>query len=41
MTTSTKTGACYTSLNGATVLAEVHTISGLPSRRKLENSMTF
>jgi len=29
MPTSAKTGACYASLNGATVLAEVRTISGL------------
>jgi hypothetical protein len=28
MTTSAKTGACYTSLDGATVLSEVRTISG-------------
>jgi hypothetical protein len=32
MTTTAKTGACYTGLNGATVLAVVRTISGLPSR---------
>jgi hypothetical protein len=31
MTTSAKTDACYTSLKGATVLAEVRTISGLPT----------
>jgi hypothetical protein len=31
MKTSDKTGACYTGLNGATVLSEVRTISGLPS----------
>jgi len=37
MTTSAKTGACYTGLIGATVLAEVRTISGLPSRRDLED----
>jgi hypothetical protein len=36
MTTSTKTGACYTSLDGATVLVEVRTISGLPSHSNLE-----
>jgi hypothetical protein len=35
MTTSTKTGACYTGLDGATVLAEVRTISGLPSHHHL------
>jgi len=38
MTTSAKTGACYTSLNGATVLTEVRTISDLPSRWNLEIS---
>jgi hypothetical protein len=32
MPTSEKTDACYTGLNGATVLSEVRTISGLPSR---------
>jgi hypothetical protein len=37
MPTSAKTGACYTGLNGATVLAAVRTISGLPTRRSLEN----
>jgi hypothetical protein len=31
MITSAKTGARYTGLNGATVLAEVRAISGLPS----------
>jgi hypothetical protein len=31
MKTSDKTGACYTGLNGATVLSEVRTISGLPT----------
>ena len=36
MTTSAKTGACYTGLIGATVLAAVRTISGLPSRGNLE-----
>jgi hypothetical protein len=36
MTTSAKTGACYTSLIGATVLAEVRTISGLPTRCHLQ-----
>jgi len=30
MTTSAKTGACYTGLNGSTVFTEVRTISGLP-----------
>jgi len=39
MTTSAKTGACYTSLIGATVLSEVRTISGLPSRRDLEDAV--
>jgi len=33
MITSAKTGARYTCLNGATVLAEVRAISGLPTRR--------
>ncbi len=37
MTTSAKTGACYTGLIGATVLSEVRTISGLPSRQDLED----
>jgi hypothetical protein len=37
MPTSAKTGVCYTSLIGATVLAAVRTISGLPSRRDLYN----
>ena len=37
MTTSDKTGACYTGLNGATVLSEVRTISGLPSHLDLED----
>jgi hypothetical protein len=32
MPTSEKTDACYTGLNDATVLSEVRTISGLPSR---------
>jgi hypothetical protein len=41
MPTSAKTGACYTSLDGATVLAEVHTISGFPSRRNLEYFVTL
>jgi hypothetical protein len=41
MTTSAKTGACYTSLYGATVLAEVRAISGLPPHRNLEYSATF
>jgi hypothetical protein len=35
MTTSAKTGACYTSLYGATVLAEVRAISGLPTHSRL------
>jgi len=35
MTTSAKTGACYTRLKGATVLAAVRTISGLPSHHHL------
>jgi hypothetical protein len=39
MTTSAKTGACYTCLVGATVLSEVRTISGLPARLYLENSI--
>jgi hypothetical protein len=39
MTTSAKTGARYTGLNGATVLAEVRTISGLPTRRHLLNTV--
>jgi hypothetical protein len=37
MATSAKPGARYTGLNGATVLTEVRTISGLPSRHHLEN----
>jgi len=37
MPTSAKTGACYTGLIGATVLAAVRTISGLPSRLRLYN----
>jgi hypothetical protein len=41
MLTSAKTDACYTSHKGATVLAEVHTISGLPSRRDLEYYITL
>jgi hypothetical protein len=41
MPTSDKTGACYTSLDGATVLSEVHTISGFPSRRNLEYFVTL
>jgi len=40
MPTSVKTGACYTSHKGATVLSEVHTISGLPSRLHLSNYAT-
>jgi hypothetical protein len=40
MTTSAKTGACYTSLYGATVLAEVRAISGLPSHHHLLYSVT-
>ena len=32
MTTSVKMDAYYTGLNGATILTEVRTISGLPSR---------
>jgi hypothetical protein len=39
MPTSAKTGACYTGLIGATVLSEVRTISGLPTRRYLEYSV--
>jgi hypothetical protein len=39
MTTSAKTGACYTCLVGATVLSEVRTISGLPAHLYLENSL--
>jgi len=39
MPTSAKTGACYTGLIGATVLSEVRTISGLPSR--LENKILY
>jgi hypothetical protein len=39
MTTSAKTGACYTCLVGATVLAELRTISGLPAHLYLENSL--
>ena len=39
MKTSDKTGACYTGLNGATYLSEVRTISGLPSRRDLEDAV--
>jgi hypothetical protein len=35
MLTSSKTGACYTSHIGATVLHEVRTISGMPSRHQL------
>ena len=41
MPTSAKTGACYTSLIGATVLSEVRTISGLPSRCDLGCSAIF
>jgi hypothetical protein len=37
MPTSAKTGACYTGQIGATVLAAVRTISGLPTRRDLYN----
>jgi len=37
MPTSAKTGACYTGHNGATVLAAVRTISGLPSHLRIEN----
>jgi hypothetical protein len=37
MTTSGKTGACYTGHAGATVLSEVRTISGLPTRCELED----
>jgi len=37
MPTPAKTGACYTGLNGATVLAAVRTISGLPSHFNLES----
>jgi len=33
MTTSTRPGSCYTSLAGATGLAEVRTISGLPAHQ--------
>jgi len=40
MTTSAKTGACYTGLIGATVLSEVRAISGLHARRYLFNSLT-
>jgi hypothetical protein len=40
MITSAKTGARYTCLNGATVLAEVRAISGLPTRRHLLKSLT-
>jgi hypothetical protein len=40
MTTSAKTGARYTGHNGATVLAEVRTISGLPSRHHLCNTIS-
>jgi hypothetical protein len=36
MPTSAKTGACYTCFDGATVLAKVRAISGLPSHRNLE-----
>ncbi len=35
MPTSDKMCACYTSLNGSTILPAVRTISGLPSRRNL------
>jgi len=41
MPTSSKTGACYTCLIGATVLDEVRAISGLPSRLKLSNYVTL
>jgi hypothetical protein len=37
MPTSSKTGACYTGLIGATVLSEVRAISGLPSHHQLES----
>jgi hypothetical protein len=40
MPTSAKTGACYTGLVGATVLAEVRAISGLPSHHHLLYSVT-
>jgi len=36
MTNSAKTGACYTSHIGATVLTEFRTISGLPPLYNLE-----
>jgi hypothetical protein len=41
MTTSTRPCACNTSHIGATGRAEVRTISSLPSRRHLYNTVTF
>jgi len=39
MTNSAQPCACYTSLIGATVRAEFRTISGLPTRPRLQNAV--
>ena len=41
MPTSSKTGACYICLVGATVLDEVRANSGSPSRFELSNYLTI
>jgi hypothetical protein len=41
MPTSSKTGACYTCLIGATLWDEVRAISGLPPRPKLSEALNF